>query len=393
VSQNQRRLTDNGKRARDELLNLLYPDSPCTYSQVSRDTGIDRATTIPKILGNKGNIQQVKLEQFFERLLRLLRQRVDDGNLKQNQVDSYLQNYRLSESYQSLWESDRRFYLPSKLHEFGDASAKSSAIRGETRKTSPKAANKKSSASVECNVTDLFWHLDYRQQEREFEDVLSEPNQCIAFSIAAPCDTTQRWILNRLRRQIPNQENALSLCISLKQNPMRNQFEHFWEDLSQRIGTKPLPSEVLKGMCHANVDRPIVLTIYEFRQFKRTQAQLFQDFWEPLTQAMVGSKRSERSRIVLFLVDQSCTSHDAKTMVKLDLLEGISQQDVTEWLCSNLVARWWQPKFGDGFEKGLADRLATENCQEPYFVLDQVCVGLGIKDGLMDVEEAWKWAS
>jgi hypothetical protein len=393
VSQGQCKLTSDGEKARDALLELLYPHNSYTNSQLGQDTDLDRGATIPKILGNQGNMQQVKLKQFFKQLLLLLKQRMDHGKLQQSQIDDYLQNYCLTEPYRCLKESEQSFYLPSKLYGSGDTSSKSPVAGQAIRKTSPKSANRKSSASLEGNVTDLFWHLDYRQQERAFEDALDEWNQCVAFSIAAPCDTTQRWILNRLKRQIPDYDNALSLCISLKQNPMRNQFKHFWEDLSQRIGTNPLPNEVLEGMCHANVDRPIILTIYEFRQFEKTQKQLFQDFWEPLTQAVVGSKRSKRSRIVLFLVDQCYPSHNTEKVVRLDPLKNIPHKDVENWLASNTVSRWWQPKFGDGFEKGLAAQFTSENCQEPYFVLDKICVELGIENGLVDVEEAWKWAS
>ncbi|MCY7275506.1 MAG: hypothetical protein LH702_17645, partial [Phormidesmis sp. CAN_BIN44] len=113
----------------------------------------------------------------------------------------------------------------------------------------------------------------------------------------------------------------------------------------------------------------------------------------PLTQAVVCSKRSKRSRIELFLVDQCYPSHNAEKVVKLDPLKNIPHEDVENWLASNTVSRWWQPKFGDGFEKGLAARFTSENCQEPYFVLDKICVELGIENGLVDVEEAWKWAS
>ncbi len=383
----QCRLSKDGEHARDDLLEILYPNNSYNASQLERDTGLDRATTIPKILPPaEGNLQQIKLEQFFRRLLQLLK------SLNEEIFIEYLQNHRLTDSCKQLLESEESFYLPHSFYVPGNISGKTSDAQ-KGRQKSPKSKSKKSDQSAVGDVTDLFWHLDYRNQERKFGDALDAQNQCVAFAIAAPCPTTQRWILNRLRRQIPNLDNALILpAISLKQHPMRNQFGHFWEDLSQRLGTKPSPDEVLKGMCHANVDCPIILTIYEFRQFEKTQAYLFQKFWKPLTDAITSSKRSQRSRIVLFLVDQSCPSHDTE-IVTLDPLEAILQQDVTKWLSSDPVTQFWRLKLGDEFEKGLVERLAIEHYQEPYYVLDKLCFELGIKGGIVDIEEAWKWAS
>lgn len=373
--------------ARDALLKLLYPDNAYTDAELVRVTQLDRGGTIPKILGKQpGNIQQGKLEQFFERLLRLLKRRVCEGRLNQNQVDSYLRRHQLAEPFRLLWEIEQSFYLPSRLYESGNQFPRSSRIRKETRRKT-KVSND--------NIANLFWNLDYKRQERKFQDALEESSQCLAFAIAAPCETTQKWILNRLMRQIPNQENALSLAFNLKQHPMRHRFENFWENLSQflALGTKSLKDEVLQGLCHRNVDRPIILTIYEMRQFEKVQKQILQHFWEPLTQQIVDSTRSERSRIVLFLVDQCCPGHDANQLLKLDPLEAIPPQDVTAWLTKDSVAPYWQAKFGDSFRQTLIERLERENCQEPYFVLDRICFELGIEGGLVDIEEAWKWAS
>lgn len=376
----QCRLSKDGEHARDDLLEILYPNNSYNASQLKRDTGLDRGKTIAKILNPKGeNLRQTTLEQFFRRLLPLLKSRIDE-----EQFNKYLDCYKLIDSYKKLLESEANFYLPNKFYISGDTSGKTS--------DAPKGRQESSKSKSRKDVTDLFWDLDYENQEREFLAALKEQNQCVAFSITAPCDTTQRWILNRLMRKIPNLENALILpAISLKQHPMRYQFDHFWEDLSQRLKTNPLQDDVLKGMCRMDANRPIILTIYDFRQFKKYQEHLFQKFWEPLTQAIVDSNRSKRSRIVLFLVDQSCLSYDTKKVVRLDPLEVIPQNDVMEWFSSDSVASWWQPKFGDDFEKVFATGLEIETCQEPYFVLDRICVGLEMK--LLDIEEAWKWAS
>jgi hypothetical protein len=390
VGQNNCELTKEGASARDELLALLYPNNTYTDSQLGRDTDVDRGQTIPKILGKKtGGIQQGKLEQFFERLLRLLKGKVDAKNQK---VIEYLQKYQLKQPYEQIWEGDTAFYLPKKLYKISVSDSVIKKHNQKTQKGFSKHNHKSQNSSG--NVVDLFWHLDYKHQERAFEDALEKQSKCAAFSIVAPCETTQRWILNRLIRKISPPESALILPpICLRQHPMRNQFEHFWEDLSQYFGRKPEPAAVLKSICHTDVNRPIILTVYGFRQFESVQRRILDEFWEPLTQKIADSQRTERSRVLLFWVDQDCPSHDTQKVLKLEPLEKIPQKDVRSWLNTSQLVSWWQPKGDDGFVDQLLEELSTESCQDPYAVLDKMCFKFGAEGGILDVEEAWKWAS
>jgi hypothetical protein len=390
VGQNNCELTEDGRKARDELLALLYPNGSYTDTQLGRDTDVHRGQTIPKILGKKtGGIQQGKLEQFFERLLRRLKGKVDARN---REVIDYLQKYQLRNPYEQIWEGDIAFYLPNKLYKISISSGISKNYNRTTKKELLKP-NHKSTSSF-SNVVDLLWRLDYKQQEREFEDALEEQNKCAAFSIVAPCETTQRWILNRLTRKISLSGSALILPpIGLKQHPMRHKFEHFWEDLADRFGTKPEPEAVLKGICHTEVNRPLILTVYEFRQFETVQRRILNEFWEPLTQMIAESPRTERSRVVLFLVDQGCPTDDTEKVLKLAPLEKIPQKDVRSWLNSPQIEQWWQPKFGDDFVDRLMEEVLADNCQAPYAILDKMCFKFGVEGGIVGVEEAWKWAS
>ena len=94
--------------------------------------------------------------------------------------------------------------------------------------------------------------------------------------------------------------------MNLRQHPMQGNFEEFWIDLAQQIGTQPKKEEILRSLCHRQVERPIILTIYGFRDFGPTQKKIIREFWEPLTGMMnQGSRRSGRSRVVLFLVSNS----------------------------------------------------------------------------------------
>jgi hypothetical protein len=369
---NQCELTDKGKKARDELLELLYSNS-YDDSQLGKVTGLHRHT-IAKVLGKEpGNIQLKTLNNFFKALLKKLKEEVDANRLSQSAVDDYLQRYQLVSSYSWLESSEESFSL--KFKELYDFAQKE-----------PKA--KKTPSLSEGKFTHLLWNLDYVQQERDFEDALHQQSQCVAFSIAAPCETTQRWILNRLIRKIPDQNEALKMAISIKKIGINRQFDNLWKEFSKPLSIEPLQDRVLQAMC-ADSSKPIILVFYDFRQFKKTQKQLLQNFWEPLTQKIVASERSDRSRIVLFFVDQSCPNHTMKNGVKLAPLESIPQRDLNIWVSSDSVTKCLKAK--DGFEQNLRNRL--DGCQEPYSVLDAICVEMGMENGVSDIEEAWRWAS
>jgi hypothetical protein len=390
VGQNNCELTEDGKKARDELLALLYPNGSYTDTLLYQHTGVDRGQTIPKILGKKpaaihkkpSGIQQGKLEQFFERLLRRLERPSEN-----DQTALYLQKYKLIQPYNLLWQADEVFYLPKKLYKISVADDTTGI---QTNKSNKRGHKNK---SLNTNIIDLLWHLDYKQQEQAFDDALEEQTKCAAFSIVTPCKTTQQWIFHRLVRKIALPGSALIIPpIDLEQHPMRNNFEHFWEDLAGRFGMKPDPDTVLKGICHAEVNRPIILTVYGFRQFETFQRRILDEFWEPLTQTIADSPRTERSRVVLFLVDQEHPTHKPRNMLEMTL-EKIPQKDVRIWLNRPLVKQWWQPKFGDDFFDRLMEEILAENCQAPYAILDKMCSKFGVENGVVDIKEAWKWAS
>jgi len=390
--QNQCKLTKKGETARNLLLKLLY-DNSYTLEQINQDTGLDRTATIPKILGQKkGSLRLKTLEDFFRKLLQRIKEQCGTGKLILNDVIRQLQEYGLYESYKKLEEPERNFHLSDTLYSFADDSF-ADDVEKSLQRQRQKVQSKKPAALSKNSITDLLWHLDYKQQERHFDDALERQTRSIAFSIVAPCDTTQRWILNRLMRRIPNRENALILpAIKLKTHRMREQFEHFWQDLAQRFGTESGKDQVLREMCHANTHHPIILTVYEFRQLKNAQKQLIEEFWEPLSDMMKHSKRSPRSRVVMFLVDQTCLNQETTTVVKLSPMESITCDDIESWRCSDLVAQWWQSKSGVS-EPDFTVQLDLEADLDPYEALDTICRGLGANDGVIDVESAWRWAS
>ena len=264
-------------------------------------------------------------------------------------------------------------------------------------KRSPSTSVKSSSRSPKNNAVDLFWKLDYKEQERDFVDRLEALESCAAFSVMAPCAITQRWLLNRLIKEIPNHENALRIPpINLSEHPMRLDFEQFWNDLAQQFKTPPIKDEILKSLCHRQVERPIILTIYRFRKHGPTQRKIIQEFWEPLTEMMnQGPGRSGRSKVVLFLVDECHLNNGSKAVFELAAFDELLQRDVRLWFESDPVTKWCKKqKFGDRFaEDWIENTVLKEDSENPSLIFNQLCTRFQVGHDGMDIQDVWKWAS
>ncbi len=240
--------------------------------------------------------------------------------------------------------------------------------------------------------------LDYTQQERDFVDRLKEVGSCAAaFSVVAPCDTTQRWLLNRLMKKIPNRQKAVLIPpINLHEHPMQYKFEEFWIDLAQHVGTQPQKDEILRSLCHVQVERPVILTIYGFRDVGPIQKKIIQEFWEPLTEMMnQGSRRSGRSRVVLFLVDQCRPNYDSESIVPLDPFDTILPNDVKNWSDSDVVTNWCKKqKFGDKWaDDWIESEGRKDDWENPSLIFTQLCTQFKLGQDGMDIQDVWKWAS
>jgi hypothetical protein len=253
------------------------------------------------------------------------------------------------------------------------------------------------------SIINLFWNLDYKQ-ERIFEDALEQNAQCASFSIAAPCETTQRWLLNRLIRHIPNINDAsIFRPFDLSRHPMRNNFYFFWDDLSTALGTEPIQdnddtirgqNDIIRELCYREVEHPTILIIYNFQDDQNVQGKIVQDFWEKVTKEIKASnKRTESSRLILFFIDKCSPVYSSAQVINLDPLENISQSDVNSWLHKPVVFNWWQSQFEQSFASDLINECFNQenNICTPRSILDRICFKFGLKNGIVEIEQSWKW--
>jgi hypothetical protein len=393
VLENRCMLDSKAEQARDELLEVLYPDQSYTFLDLECLTTLDRATTLKKVLGKTlGGVQRIKIETFFFRLLCSLRDRREE--LCEDTIAYCLRKHGLQSQFDRLQlsiETDVRdgFSLPSGwIIPFERGS--------QVRKTTSQVNQGK--------LSDLFWHLDCKAQTEAFDRALEslEDSNCpyALFSIAAPCETTQRWLLNRLvAKQLFPQKNPLKIAFGLNRHDMRTDFQEFWNDVAKKIGSRTSkPDDVIKVLCDHDVNQPIVIAVYDLERFKDIQKQLLTEFWGELVQALMTNPRAQdKLRIVLFFVGNTCPMLEVGSLEWniIPVVEEIPRREFLKWLRSDSLANYWQNQWGADF----ADKLESElddprwRWKDPWLILDNACVRLSPKEGISKISEVWKWAS
>jgi hypothetical protein len=252
----------------------------------------------------------------------------------------------------------------------------------------------------------LLRTLDYAQQQYIFEQSLRQSSGTSAFFIPTPCIRTQRWVINRLAHSINNAERALRTpLINVEKHPIRaDGVDALWAELAKKLKSGSQKQikreEVLQKLCQMTQNRPVIIALYNFGEEDLTPQDVIEEFWLPLIEGLsTSSSRSVRSRIVLLIADSNICSHQANSLTLLPSLNSITKGDVEEWLLdSQTVYRWCRNEFKQGWVENF---IATEICHwkwnppekvlPPGKVLDKLCFGFGLINGVIDLQRKWEW--
>lgn len=373
---NSCRLTLKGKEARNILLDLVYPNQIYSESQLSQFIGVSR-DTIRKILDSTdGGVQLAKLVTFFKKLLK---------EVSENDLDTCLKSYNLKNFYRQIEIHDNlTSFLPRDFYTCGVNSIPISRLHISENKSDCVDRN------TLTDLVQLFWYLDYKPQENQFETALESSSRSLAFSIVAPCDTTQRWLLNRLLRQViafdPN--NIRPLTINLDSSGVRNNFQEFIYHLSRHFKTTADIKQILNEICRIECNSTIVIIVNQFRRFKQGQKDIIIDFWQPLCKMM--SEQQRAGRIIMFWVDERYPCQSSANIVDLEEFTEISQADVEKW--TNRYSsdiRYKNCVFSDDLlNHNFTNR--TWNWSDPELILDNICREFKL-NGIADIKNLWSW--
>jgi hypothetical protein len=399
------RYTLNGKgiAARNELLQLLgLQPNRRIVSKVAKVVELDRATTTTWILSDPvKSVSMGELRQFFIKLIENIgdqykRERCDDtgkivtSDLEKKLKRQYLISHDGLREYLSAYKTGDRsrkdnWELPIDLCDEDPESKVNNNYR--------KSPTKNLGQNQRLDLVHALSALDYVEQEREFYRILNQSKQCVAFSIAAPCNLTQKWILNRLITMAIYSENDRQLscseirpCIvNLKTSQIRDSFTLFLQHLSDCFSSTP--DRVVDDICQIKSDSPLIFIVSEFRGFEDITNKIMSEFWQKIYNNI--SVISEQTKIIMFWVDEChpCRKNECTANLNLlDKLDKFEKEDVQRWLN--------QYRKIDCFPKTMTKEKCSKlswNWKDPWLVLNNICLEFELKNGVTDIEELWKW--
>jgi hypothetical protein len=374
VPLNSCRLSDIGDRARDELLKLVYPDG-YDSTMLHHDTGLEYGKTIPKILGKKaGGIQLKTLKLFFKQLLGQLQHRYNDDD-----INKYIQKYKFTKFCQDISQDNSGLILPKDLYQNAN---KQPSIEALTLAQSPECLPISPGFNIE--LAKALWHLDYKiQQEDKFRTALRSQDKFLAFTIAAPCGSTQSWILNRLLLRIVRQDNSRIFIVDLEKSGIRNNFQSFLMYLSECFKTSPDCENILDEICKIDSNLSVILVINNFRNRRSIQKNIIAIFWHELCKKI--SKGNRSGRIIMFWVDERHLDYPC-SVIELDELSEINQKNIEEWI--NEYSGLY-PFLNNLSKCNFVDDDLDWDWSDPWLILNNICQKFKL-DGITDLQNLWE---
>jgi hypothetical protein len=417
------KLNKAGIIARDELLDLLEfkrkRNGDFTVSDIkdkifptitdsitkNKVESLDRATTIaPLMRGSEKSIDSAeavktdKLKDFFVKLIEKVSDkyknkcdndgRIKDQSLKEKTNRDYLISHPELRKYLIAYRSnnvkEKEIWFPSQLCDESTCSMKYSKSPVPT-----------SRGDFKSNIIELFYELNYDhdKQERLFYDVINEQRTCISFSVIAPCDFTQRWILNRLitkaidltsDRKLSSGDRA-TYFIDLD-SQVRNCYEDFLTDISHYFNCNS--DRIVQEICRLDADLPLILIIRGAKKFHYIRQRILNEFWHNIQKEL--SEDSGQTKVIMFWIDDETpfiSSDCLENVILLEKLETIDKTDIQRWV------RRYQQNYN--FPKNLTNlryHYKDWYWSDPKGIFEKIC-GEHNSNLMAEIEKIWKWTS
>jgi inactive STAND len=318
-------LTDEGKNALEELLKLAYP-SGFKHSSITNLTKL-RSETVTKILKIKKidptkNDPPVSVESFGT-FCRVLYKR----KLTLEQQQQYNRTYP---GLNLLLEN------PSTDTKYCKQIVESNADRLKRTR----------------QMAELLCKLDYRDQEGIFKDRIRDVySQAIAFSLSAPCKSTQKWLMYRLL-QLENSSgmDGATTIILDRSSPILSTWNlsTICAQISRTGGLGIQyrnPAQVIEDLAAYNqAYHPVLIKVFGL-QNEAERDVLINEFWQELIQHIPIKPqgllpRAKQSRLMMFLLEQDALElspvTDSDRLFPLTAPE-INIGDITDWIVERNV--------------------------------------------------------
>jgi len=203
----------------------------------------------------------------------------------------------------------------------------------------------------EDKLHEVLLRLNYSKQVRVFQDFVYN-HQIGACLIHGKEKTGQRWLLNRLIQEVPN-ENTSTLVrkISFSSNTRKNSLDSILKEINRRIGM-PLESSIEKttqNIVDLWQSQTVIFTFYnpDCLGDGRYLEEFLEYFWQPLvTKAETKGTTDNNYQLLLFFVDYSGHTNSwnidcleeitpqwiPQTLIKFKDIEPLNARELSIWL-------------------------------------------------------------
>ena len=188
--------------------------------------------------------------------------------------------------------------------------------------------------------------LNYAHQVKFFRTFV-EQHPIGAYLIHGEEDSGQKWLLNRLMKQVPHWTNAKVISVTLNRRSRATYTKALWQELGGRVGliNQPSPPQIIDKVAQLCQNRTVVLIFDRLDEIpEECMSQFMGKFWLPLVKSVSGATQS--SHLLMFLIDHSGCVEDwnldfAETLypswephipVKLPKITRLSENDLQSWI-------------------------------------------------------------
>lgn len=265
-----------------------------------------------------------------------------------------------------------------------------------------------SQQSSEQKIADLLLQLNYRTQEKNFQEVIECQSEG-AFLIRAREERIQRWLVRRLAGRLPDFQRSQRFSIRIPNHPMRHDFAAFWSEFKLDSVSNPSCESVIQNLAQLCQKKSVIIAMYGLRFLDQEKMAQLHNFWVRLVaevRSIPREKRCFRSHLLLLLAENSTTLQDKLSPFKfveskmvqetqytiaLEALELIPQNDVKKWLAKETVYSSLNKTPEE--VQAIVDNDIPKWDQEPSQVLEEICQTVfQIPDGIAAIEPYWKLA-
>lgn len=306
--------------------------------------------------------------------------------------------------------------------DLGLGSKKAKNLRKYLRQEFQNIENK----SPEEKLADLLCSLDYKQ-EQDFEECLVRLGYTGAFLVRGDQLIVQMWLAKRLalKAAVTQGERPVAVFIPttiIPANPMTWNLDAFWSNICQQlqipescVSDKYIEKRIqenrmnfLTNLNQKDLKMPTVLSMHGFDELKPVVKEDFWKVWCEFADAFYKKKKNRdyiRGRFVILLLDncsanpsadpcpipRTCLSQaqDFKSLIELEPLQTIPQNDLSHWLSNKAYDLLAQPPRS---ERSANNTIANNDLWEPTpsATIEKICSALLNGRTTSVLEPYWK---